>query len=366
MLSAIAARKARLALGDSHNSPQVADQETPKPPSSSLVGDSDKILRERRKAGTKRKHVDAQTPPVNLSKRNKGKTTQPPGDNPKSRYFEENVAVGHTILEDDNRSDSDGIPVSRDEDVNMGEVAAHLDVPAVTSTAVKHIATRRWSPSIPMRDSSEEGSDAEGGSSPIPTRTDSGMQQRQQCRDISTFQPVLGRNTFRLSSEDVSHLRLACPWSGSADDVITMIVLGCEDVLTLLGTYAFIVVHGSISISGVTIRACKDAHRVFAPRSSPIPVIRCIFSEGVDAGPSCSLLPSRFASLGGHRGAVVVLQSLRTGIEGLGVICRTFDHMFELSHPRTGRDELELLPTAQLVGFDLPSLINMFLLSALV
>ena len=103
-----------------------------------------------------------------------------------------------------------------------------------------------------MRDSSEDGSDAEGGSSsssPIPTRTDLGVQRQQQFCDISMFQPVLGRNTFQLSSEDDSHLRLACPWSGLADDVITMIVLGCDDVLTLLGTYTFIVVHGSILIS---------------------------------------------------------------------------------------------------------------------
>ena len=345
MLSAIAVRKARLGLGDSQEGPRNVVKEATKSSSPS-------VFEERITASGKRKHVVPPSPPKKPSKRNKTKTT-PPSDTPRQRYFEENASVGHhpkddVIAVEDDRVNSDEGLVSRDEeDLGLGEISP---IPTVmASTTAQYHATRRWSPSVPMRDSSDEGSEGEPSPDidtraalPPPRPPPQASAHQPSGSSLSTFQPIFGRNTFRLSDDDVSDLRL-CPQS--SDDAVTMVVLGCEDVLALLGTYALVVVHGSVSISGVTVRASRDAHRVFAPRSSPVPVIRC-----VDAEPSCSLLPSRFESLEGHCGAVVVLQSLRTGIEGLGLICRIFERFFEPPHPRTSRDdEVELLPSVHLV-----------------
>ena len=350
MLSAIAARKARLGLGDSQKESRNIVKEATKSSSPS-------VIEEKTTASGKRKHVvPPPSPPTKPSKRNKTKTT-PPSDTPRQRYFEENASVGHYPKDDviavgDDQFNSDEGLVSRDEeDMGLGEITA---IPTVmASTTAKYVAARRWSPSIPMRDSSDEGSEGEPSPDdgdtrqtlplPLPSRPPPQAGTHQPSgSSLSTFQPIFGQNTFRLSDDDVSDLRL-CP--RSSDDAIAMVVLGSEDVLALLGTYALVVVHGSVSMLGVAVDASRDAHRVFAPRSSPVPVIRC-----VDAEPSRSFLPSRFESLEGHRGAVVVLQSLRTGIEGLGLICRTFDRFFEPPHPRTSRDdEVELLPSVHLV-----------------
>ncbi|KIK36101.1 hypothetical protein CY34DRAFT_16609 [Suillus luteus UH-Slu-Lm8-n1] len=71
---------------------------------------------------------------------------------------------------------------------------------------------------------------------------------------------------------------------------------------------------GSVSILGVTLSASKEAHHVFAPRSAPIPILRCTSSDVHDNSNIHSLPRVR----NNHGGAVVAIQSLDTDVEGLG------------------------------------------------
>jgi polynucleotide 5'-hydroxyl-kinase GRC3/NOL9 len=67
---------------------------------------------------------------------------------------------------------------------------------------------------------------------------------------------------------------------------------------------------------------------VFVPRSAPVPILRCA-SLDAHADLNIYTLPPRVRSI--HGGAVVAIQSLDTGVEGLGRVCRVFDGVFEPS-----------------------------------
>ena len=146
-------------------------------------------------------------------------------------------------------------------------------------------------------------------------------------RDIlSSFQSTLNRNMFFLASDQVHNLRIP----SSSDGPGTVLALEHEETLCFLGAYTFCVLQGSISLCGVTIAASRRAHRVFAPRSSPLPVLEGV--SGIDAiGGLKNSLPGQLHSIIGTNVALVLLQELRTGVEGLGRVCRTFSGVFEPS-----------------------------------
>ncbi|RXW16599.1 hypothetical protein EST38_g9248 [Candolleomyces aberdarensis] len=155
-------------------------------------------------------------------------------------------------------------------------------------------------------------------------------QQQTISTPLSTFKPTLEETVFPLSEDELSKLGLGkIPPS-------TILLFPSHDTLCLLGTCSITVLHGSITMFGTTLHASPEPHRVFAPKSSPLPVIRCAFTSTKSSSssllPNLSL-PSRIEvdeDLKRH-GAVLLFSELRTGVEGLGRICRPFLNVFEPS-----------------------------------
>lgn len=159
----------------------------------------------------------------------------------------------------------------------------------------------------------------------------------ENAAPLSTFKPAQDENVFHLSVEEVTKLSLPPAPSSSITHSApaSLVLLPPHETICVLGTCNITVLHGSISILGTTVYPSPDSHRIFAPKSSPLPVIRCSFSKD---GESLSLLsnvnlPDRITideDVTQH-GAVLLFQELKTGVEGLGKICRPFLNAFEPS-----------------------------------
>ncbi|KAG5641433.1 hypothetical protein DXG03_005237 [Asterophora parasitica] len=286
MLSAVAARKAAQAARQDSNVPSL----DPSPPTPPQV--PEKLTA---KPLSKRKSSAQSSTPA------KKKKKQKPTPAPAQRYFDGTDAF---------KDQDDVIVIDSDDEVPSDD----SDVPAPTTSK------RRWSPSIPLNDSSDEGEDIDVPFNVLPTAS---SRPKPEVPDVlSTFSPIPNQNTFFLDSTEVSALQLDCDPERNA----TIVALHPEETLCLLGTYSLFVLQGSISLCGVTLSSSPQCHHVYAPRSSPLPVL-----EGVDGSgsvPQIANLPQAVQSL---TSALVLLQELDTGVSGLGHICRTFDRVFEPS-----------------------------------
>ncbi|KAG5649462.1 hypothetical protein H0H81_003675 [Sphagnurus paluster] len=302
MLSAIAARKAaQAALRDATvpmdsqpgptTSAPVLEAPTPKKPTS------------KRKSSTQ-----TSKPP----KRKKEKPKAPP------RYFDE----------PDSFQDQDDVIVIDSDSDEVDEQEDFREQPPMK---------RRWSPSLPLNDSSDEGdmdADLDVSFSVLPTTAVPKVPTTTEV--LSTFHPSPNQNTFFLDVAEVSALQLESNAPG------TLIALHSEETICLLGTYTFTVLQGSINHSGVLLSPSRRCHRVFAPRSSPLPLI-----EGQDSARAIQNirnLPQSIHPLIARPITLVLLQELHSGVEGLGRICRTFDGVFAPSRWQrsTVSDELQL------------------------
>ncbi|RDB20262.1 Polynucleotide 5'-hydroxyl-kinase GRC3 [Hypsizygus marmoreus] len=292
MLSAVAARKAA----------QAARQENAVPVEQRPVASPSPV----------------ETPPPTKPTSKRKPTTQP-SNAPKRKKKEKRTPAVRTVRYfveqeqlDSFRDQEDVIVIDSDEEVMSDEP----EVPVVV------VDKRRWSPSIPLNDSSDE--DEEGpsvGSSmtPIPPAKVDAPQV------LSIFQPTLNQNMFLLEPAHISALNVESTSNASG----SVVLLGPSDTICLLGVYTFTVLQGSITICGVTLSASLRTFRVFAPRSSPLPVLEGV--DGIGAVPSINSLPKPLHTVIGSPVSLVLFQELRTGVEGLGHVCRTFDSVFEPS-----------------------------------
>ncbi|KAJ3815166.1 hypothetical protein F5876DRAFT_31318 [Lentinula aff. lateritia] len=309
MLSAIAARKAATAAAASGG---VKSNSHSTSASTSTVSTSISTPTPKSKprpTPSKRKHSSTGAP-LNGSitakkRRRREKDVLEKPRAPRSRYFEQGGTAA-TEGEDD-EEDWDG---------------SNSDVKVETT------ATRGYSPSRPISpdDSSDEEQIQNGSIQPEP------QTQTQSQVLLTTFVPIPGQNTFYLSPDELS-LVLS---SQKSTVPATLIALGPSKNLTLLGTYRLTVIRGSIEIGGAILRSRvhPETHNVFAPRSSPVPSIHVVSST--PSSPSPALLPlgiqHEIAALVGDP-VLILLQELRSGVEALGKVCRTFDGVFEV-HPR--------------------------------
>ena len=163
---------------------------------------------------------------------------------------------------------------------------------------------RAWSPSVPLRDSSD------------------GEQNRVKApatlQRLTTFTPTLNQNIFHLSQDKLSALDLK-----SAQG--TLIAISAEETLCIGGTYLLTILRGTVSLLGASIGASTRCHRVYAPKSSPLPVLEAVSSE-----PSIlSDEVSRRLGIDGLSDAIILIQELRTGIQGLGNLCKMFSGVFD-------------------------------------
>lgn len=136
---------------------------------------------------------------------------------------------------------------------------------------------------------------------------------------ISNFLPVLGQNTFAVTHDDLSAM-------GFQGDGGMVLVLNANEFVALLGVYLLAVLQGRAKLCGVALGPSATQHRVFAPRSSPIPVISWTSKES-HLKTSQRLLPPNVHA--NPDATVVLIQYASTGVEGLGRICRVFENVFK-------------------------------------
>ncbi|KAH7930345.1 hypothetical protein BV22DRAFT_1079330 [Leucogyrophana mollusca] len=203
--------------------------------------------------------------------------------------------------------------------------------PDISLPLIMRQSKRAWSPSRPLPDSSDDEADDE--QPPKQAPFDINIQYSSRAVDepsiLSTFQPTPEQNVFHLTNDEVHALGL------EHTTTYVALVLAPGETLALLGVYTIVVALGAVSLLGINIAPAKTAHRIFAPRSAPVPIIRC-----EPPGPSTSTpisLPSRITSAPQRNAddAIILLRYLDTGVEGLGRVCRVFDGAFQPSQPRS-------------------------------
>ena len=162
---------------------------------------------------------------------------------------------------------------------------------------------RAWSPSVPLQDSSDE----------EPTNEGQHQIRSPTLRRLTSFTPNRTKNMFYLSRESMQG---------------TLIVLSAEERLCIGGAYLLTVLRGTLSLFGTTLGASTRPHRIYAPKSSPLPVLEAI-------SPEPSILSDDLShQLGilGLSGTVILIQELRTGVQRLGHVCKVFSGAFDYAN----------------------------------
>jgi polynucleotide 5'-hydroxyl-kinase GRC3/NOL9 len=328
MLSAIAARKAALAQSivapsPSHTSSMTTRHNTPlkkrKSPTKVVsrgAGPSERKPRKKVKNGSRRE--PSAGPPL--------RRTAAPNRDVNIAYSEDEDAefrVGEI-------EDSDGI-----EDPDDLEDGFTLPTPSFNQTR------RPWSPSHPLVDSSDEEKD-EVSCSKHPSLPTPALEPVT----LSSYMPDDHINFFPLSMEELSTVDSASSLTSRC-----AIILRPEETICLLGTCTLNVIYGTIMLLGACLTAPSHGHRIFAPQSSPLPIIRCTRDqdeEGRQTLAQRSILPRRIDSELRDGDALLVIEELHTGVEALGKVCRNFDGVFHpprwvRSSPTHNASELGLL-----------------------
>ncbi|KAJ6581533.1 hypothetical protein B0H19DRAFT_929359 [Mycena capillaripes] len=297
MLSAIAARKAAQAANghvipapDTEPSADAAVSSPPVEPPPSLS------------RPTSKRKSSSQTP--NSSRKRKKKRE---AELKKTRYFETEADPFHN-------SDDVIIIDSDDEDVS--------DAPPAPITRTTVVGKRAWSPSAPINDSSDE-EDEEILDVPVPPVAHAAP-THVPPQTLTSFRVLADKTAFYLESEEISALGLS-----TDTDAATLISLSAGQTVSLLGMYMFTVLQGAVSICGVRMPADSTAHRVYAPRSSPIPTLKAL-DDKVPIH-SIAVVPQRLRSVFESGAILVALHQLSSGVEGMGTICRPFDGVFQPS-----------------------------------
>ncbi|TFK66585.1 hypothetical protein BDN72DRAFT_771728 [Pluteus cervinus] len=223
----------------------------------------------------------------------------------------------------------DVIPLESDDDDDDDDFAIEIvgsseedssgpdDVPLPAGPELRRSKRRKWSPSRPYTsDAPSIGGSRSRQSSPVrPASTTS----------LSTFKPNPNQNLWRLSIEQIQSL----PHPPAHSSAGILISLEDGKTLTFAGTYTLTILRGSISLCGVTLAASKRSHPVFAPLCSPLPTLEAHSPEEEgDDGPLLSFLQENF-NISITRGSTVILvQSLPSGVEGLGKVVKSLENAF--------------------------------------
>jgi polynucleotide 5'-hydroxyl-kinase GRC3/NOL9 len=176
---------------------------------------------------------------------------------------------------------------------------------------------RAWSPSNPLRDSSS--SDDEPITKPAELLPSSAPPIL--ASPLSDWMPTQD-NCYDL------------PATSSAPS--KLFLLQPEGTITLLGVFAFTVLKGGIEYQGIQLSPSPQTIEVFAPRCAPLSALQAIPLDHHRPDKIVNweeLLPAEFRDrVASHNGSALLVSSLRTGIEGLGKVCHTFEDAF--SPPR--------------------------------
>lgn len=224
-------------------------------------------------------------------------------------------------------------PLTTHSDDDSG-MSIDLDQEGVTLPQLEHSLEpaqpeqrKAWSPSRLVFDSSEDASDAnETPLSELPQFPSyNNHLTNEEPEILSTYRPTPDQNIFQLSLDEGSSLGLSGP--------AVALVLFPSATASFVGTYRLRVLHGSVSLLGTIVRPSQVVHQVYAPYSSPIPVIQALAARG-ESSKSLSDIPARILSTIDEGDVVIVLQELQTGVDGLGRVVRTFEGVFDDAHPK--------------------------------
>lgn len=207
----------------------------------------------------------------------------------------------------------------QNEDAIMLESDSDVDMQA-PDFIVPSPPKRAWSPSVPIRDSSDE----EASDVPMADKITPPTPSTHAVLSSLTEEDICS-----LTAEEISLLGLPA-------SQVTLVSLPLGNTISLVGTYSFTVLSCGVAICGVTVPASRITHRVFAPKSSPLPVLKAI--PGNDTFLDSVSLPPRLLSIFQRDRAVLALQESRTGIEGMGRVCGTFQGMFEAPQSNSSPD----------------------------
>lgn len=148
--------------------------------------------------------------------------------------------------------------------------------------------------------------------SPVHTRKLKTILATRQ-HQLTSFEIKPGYNFFPATSEEG-----------------TIILLEPSDTLCFTGTVRLKVLHGSVEVLGTELPPSSRCHPIFAPRSAPLPVLRC--SSTVHAADDSHInaeIPQEIAEKLTSSNCAVLLQTLKTGVEGMGKVCCVFDGVFQ-------------------------------------
>jgi polynucleotide 5'-hydroxyl-kinase GRC3/NOL9 len=152
---------------------------------------------------------------------------------------------------------------------------------------------------------------------------------------LSTFEPSTGLNLFILSAEERRQLKAL----GLPETRTTVIVLQAGETLSFLGTVGLTLFQGEIALFGTTLYPSIVQHRVFAPRSYPVATITAgDNSSGYPLLSEATWLPKYLRGNVTSDHAILLLQDLDCGIEGLGRVCGIFANVFEVDSDYRGVD----------------------------
>src|SRR5205085_10242778 len=107
-----------------------------------------------------------------------------------------------------------------------------------------------------------------------------------------------------------------------------ILILAPSNTLCLLGSYMLTVLLGSITLCGVRLCPSTTTHHVFAPSCSPLPILRPSSYDGDLTDPMPINFPQRIRTMLLPDRAAILIQELKSGVEGLGHVCKTFNGMF--------------------------------------
>lgn len=315
MLSAVAARKAAKAAAEASVLPS-SKPPSPLPPSSSPKPTA--ALKSDDKTTSKRKpRVSGNAGP---SKSKKVKVIHAPAKSDRNaRYFvPRDVRNGATVDNTTSRTE-----ISSEYDSSSGEeMEIEMDIPPPVGPSPTSVTKgkRAWSPSRPLPDSSDDEEPGPSGEFDPARYLNPSTSRKPEPLPLSTFRPVPNRNVYPVPENEYTT-------SGKA----RILVLQPNETLALIGTYSVCVLQGSLSLLGVTLSPSNTKHIVFAPRSSPIPVLS--WAKLVRQASCTFPIPPTIRQQ--TESTAILIEYADTGVEGLGRICRVFENDFK---PPRGSD----------------------------
>ncbi|KAG8747454.1 Polynucleotide 5'-hydroxyl-kinase grc3 [Ceratobasidium sp. 414] len=143
------------------------------------------------------------------------------------------------------------------------------------------------------------------------------------------FNPVDRQSLISLSAEETFSI-------AGQSVAACLLVMQPGESLVFVGTMYFVLLQGRVELMGVPLLPSKVPHRVFAPRSHPIPVVsvppaqETVPARGLPATHRLSQqLPQRIRGLVAPTHSVILAWELPSGVEGLGRIMHPFKNLFE-------------------------------------